>query len=106
MAVIVGLIMVLGAVLLGFNMAGGHVGALVHLSEFVTIGGSSFGALIIMSPKKVLVDLVRGVIQVIKGTPYNKQMCTELFQLLYDLARLARREGILALDAHVSDPHE
>ncbi len=87
-------------------MAGGHVGALIHLSEFVTIGGAPLGALLVMSPKKVLVDLIRAVLQLLKGTPYSKQTYSELFQLLYALARMVLRDGILSLDAHVSNPHE
>jgi chemotaxis protein MotA len=106
MAVIGGCIFVLVAVLVGFTMAGGHVGALLHLSEFVTIGGASLGALLIMSPKKVLTDLIRGVLQLIKGSPYSKQTYAELFELLYGLARMVLRDGILSLDAHVSSPHE
>jgi chemotaxis protein MotA len=106
MVVIGGCLFVLVAVLVGFTMAGGHVGALIHLSEFVTIGGASFGALIIMSPKKVLMDLVRGFAQVVKGSPYNKATYAELFELLYSLTRLVRREGALALDAHVNNPHD
>jgi chemotaxis protein MotA len=106
MVVIVGGIVVLGAVLVGFMMAGGHVGALLHLSEFVTIGGASLGALIIMSPKKVLVDLMRSVLQVIKGTPYGKQTYLELFGLLDALARMARRDGLLALETHIGNPHQ
>jgi chemotaxis protein MotA len=106
MVVIVGCVVVLVAVLVGFTMAGGHVGALLHLSEFVTIGGASFGALIIMSPKKVLVDLVRSTIQVIKGTPYGKKTYIELFELLYAIARTVRRDGLLALESHLSDPGE
>lgn len=105
MAVVVGCIVVLGTVLLGFTMAGGHIGALIHLSEFVTIGGASLGALVVMSPKKVLMDLLRGVLQLVKGTPYNKQTYGELFELLYALARMVLRDGILTLDAHVSNPH-
>jgi chemotaxis protein MotA len=105
MAVIVGCAVVLIAIVVGFTMAGGHIGSLLHLSEFITIGGASFGALIVMSPKKVLMDLIRGVLQVVKGTPYKKETCAELFGLLADLARMARREGLLALDAHLSDPH-
>ena len=58
MIVIVGCIVVIGAILAGFTMAGGHVGALMHLSEVVTIGGASLGALIVMSPKNVMVDIV------------------------------------------------
>lgn len=106
MVVIVGGIVVLGSVLVGFMMAGGHVGALLHLSEFVTIGGASMGALIIMSPKKVLVDLIRSVLQVVKGTPYGKQTYLELFGLLDALARMARRDGLLALESHISTPHQ
>jgi chemotaxis protein MotA len=106
MVVIGGCIVVLVAVLLGFSMAGGHVGALLHASELVTIGGASFGALIIMSPKKVLVDVVRSVVQVIKGTPYNKNTYVELFDLLYALARTVRRDGLLALESHLSSPED
>ncbi len=106
MAVIAGCIVVLGAVLAGFMMAGGHVGALIHLSEFVTIGGASLGALLVMSPKKVLMDLIRAVLQLLKGSPYSRQTYGELFQLLYALARMVLRDGVLSLDAHVSNPHE
>lgn len=104
MAVLGGLAVVLAAVLLGFTMAGGHVGSLLHLSEFITIGGAAFGALIVMSPKRVFRDVIRGVIQVVKGSPYDKRTCAELIELLYALARLARREGILAFEAHIADP--
>ena len=45
MGVIGGCAVVLVAVLVGFSMAGGPVGALIHLSEVVTIGGASLGAL-------------------------------------------------------------
>ncbi len=106
MIVIVGLIVVLGAVLAGFAMAGGSIGSLIHPSEFVTIGGASMGALIVMSPKKVLIDVMKGVMQCVKGTPYNKALYVDLFKLIYSLARLARRDGPIALDSHVSAPAE
>lgn len=106
MIVIVGSLIVIGCVLTGFTMAGGHIGALIHPSEIITIGGAATGALITMCPKKVLIDLVKGVLQCIKGSPYNKAAYEELFKLLYDLLRLARREGILSLESHVSNPEE
>lgn len=104
--VLAGAALVLGAVLVGFSMAGGKVGALIHLSEFVTIGGASLGALIMMSPTKVIKDLIRGVLQTVKGSAFGKATCTELFQVLYALARQVRQEGVLALDAHVTSPNE
>ncbi len=106
MIVIVGCIVVIGAVLTGFTMAGGQVGALIHPSEIVTIGGAAIGALIVMSPKKVLIDLIRGMLQCVKGSPYDKAAYEELFKMLYDLFRVARRDGLMALESHVTDPHE
>lgn len=105
MIVIVGCVVVLACVLAGFIWSGGHVGALIHPAEVVTIGGAALGALIVMSPKKVLGDLLRGVLQAVKGTPFNKQAYRDLFALLYDLLSLARRDGMLGLESHVSDPH-
>ncbi len=106
MIVIVGCMVVMGCVLGGFSMAGGHIPSLIHPSELLTIGGASLGALIVMSPKKVLVDLVKGLIQTLKGSPFSKQSYEEMFQLMFELFRLARRNGLLTLEQHVSNPHE
>ena len=71
MIVLVGCAVVIGAVIAGFVWSGGQVGALIHPAEIVTIGGAALGAMIVMSPKKVLVDLFRGLLQCLKGTPFN-----------------------------------
>ena len=106
MVVILGCLCVTGCVLGGFMMAGGHLESLVHPSEFVTIGGASLGALIVMSPMSVLKGLVKGLIQTLKGAPYNKKSYEETFSALYELFRIARRDGLLALEGHISDPHK
>jgi chemotaxis protein MotA len=106
MIVIAGCILVIAAVMGGFAMAGGHVGALIHPSEFVTIIGAALGGLIVSAPKKVLIDLVKGVVASVKGSPYNKAAYEEAFKCMYDLLRLARRDGMLALEPHISKPEE
>lgn len=106
MLTIVGLLVVCGSVLGGFTMAGGHVGALVHPSEIVTIGGASLGAMIVMAPLSVLKKMVAGIIGTMKGDPFGKATYSELFKLLYQLFRKARRDGLLALEPHVADTHE
>jgi chemotaxis protein MotA len=106
MLVIVGIIVVCGSVLGGFAMSGGHVGALIHPSEFVTIGGAALGGLIVGSPKKTIVDLIKGVLASMKAAPFNAQMHEDAFKCLYDLLRTARRDGMLALEPHVSKPEE
>jgi chemotaxis protein MotA len=105
MFVIIGCVVVVGAVLAGFVLSGGAIGALIHPTEILTIGGAALGALIIMSPTKVLKDLVKGILSTLKGAPYSKAAYRELFKTLYDFLRIARRDGLLALEPHVSDPH-
>jgi chemotaxis protein MotA len=51
-------------------------------------------------------DVFRGIIQVFKGSPYHKGMYADLFKILYALARVARREGIIALEGHLEKPEE
>jgi chemotaxis protein MotA len=104
MGVIGGGIFVIAAVLAGFMMSGGHIGALIHPSELVTIGGASLGALIIMSPMQVIKDLMRGVLQLAKGSPYDRRTYLDLFKILYGLTRVIHREGLVQLDSHVSNP--
>ncbi len=40
MIVLFGCVVVFGAVLAGFVLAGGEIGALIHPTEFLTIGGA------------------------------------------------------------------
>src|SRR3984957_3518075 len=104
MIVIVGALIVLGSVIGGFVMGGGQPLALLHLSEFVIICGAALGSLVIMSPKKVLIDLAKQVMGTLKGTPYGKQAYDELFKALYELFMLGRRNGMVALEEHVMNP--
>lgn len=104
MIIIIGGIVVLLSVLGGFSMAGGHPLALLHLSELVIIGGAATGSLIIMSPKKVLMDLLKQILSALKGSPYNKQSYEELLKALYELFLLGRRNGMIALEEHVMNP--
>lgn len=105
MIVIVGCLVVMGCVLAGFVLSGGHIGALIHPAEVLTIGGATIGAMIVMSPGKVLKDLMKGILQALKGSPFSKKAYADLFSAMYELFRLARREGLLALEPHLSDPH-
>ena len=104
MLVIIGFIIVLGAVLGGFIMAGGHVGALWQVSEYIVICGSALGAMVTMAPKKVLIDLVKQIMASFKGAPFGKADYEDLFKALYELFMLGRRNGMIALEEHVTSP--
>lgn len=104
MIILLGALIVLASVAGGFVMAGGNFGTLMHLSELVIIGGAALGAMIMMAPKKVLMDLGAQVLHVLKGTPYNRKAYDELFMTLYELFLLGRRNGLIALEEHLTNP--
>jgi chemotaxis protein MotA len=85
-------------------MGGGHVAALMHPNELIIIGGGALGAMIVMSPRKVLKDLITGLISTLKGSPHSRQTYDELLKLLYELFLLGRRNGMIALEEHVMEP--
>ena len=104
MIILVGAIIVIASVAGGFMMAGGNFGTLMHLSELIIIGGAAFGAMVIMAPKKVLLDLVRQILRVLQGTPHKRRCYEELFMTLYELFLLGRRNGLIALEEHLTNP--
>jgi len=56
--ILIGFVVVLGAVLGGFLMAGGTIAVLVQPSEFVVIGGAAVGSLLISTPPKIVKMLI------------------------------------------------
>jgi len=99
MIIIIGIIVVTGSI-----MGHGNVSALWHPNELIIIGGGALGGLIIMSPRKVLIDMVKGIITCFKGAPYNRPAYEELLKVLYELFLLGRRNGMIALEEHVMEP--
>lgn len=104
MIIIIGFIVVIGSVLGGFLMGGGSLLALVHPNELIIIGGGALGAMVVMSPSKVLKDLMSGLITCLKGSPHSRTAYDELLKLLYELFLLGRRNGMIALEEHVMEP--
>lgn len=104
MIIFIGVVIVFASVIGGFVIGGGHPGSLLHVSELVIIGGAGAGALVIMSPKKVLADLVKLLGRAVKGAPYNRAAYEDLLKVLYELFLLGRRNGMIALEEHVMNP--
>ena len=104
MIIIIGAIIVMASVLGGFMMAGGQPTALWQASEFVVICGAAAGALVVMAPKQVLIDLAKQIVGALKGSPYTRAAYEELFKAMYELFMLGRRNGMIALEEHVVNP--
>jgi chemotaxis protein MotA len=101
---LIGILVVLGAIAGGFGMAGGSFPVLIQPSEFVVILGAAAGALLASSPGLMKKRVVHAVMSAIKENIPKKQDYLELIKCQYELFMLARRQGVLALEAHVNEP--
>jgi chemotaxis protein MotA len=104
MIIVIGIVIVTFCVFGGFVFGGGHLLVLMHPNELLIIGGGALGALLIMSPRKVLMDITRGLTACLKGAPHNRAAYEDLLKVLYELFLIGRRNGMIALEEHVLDP--
>ncbi|MFP4540130.1 MAG: motility-associated protein [Opitutales bacterium] len=103
MLIIVGSVIVMASMLVGFMLAGGNPIVLLHVSEFVVIGGITIGVFVISTPIGVMKKLMADLLGSLKGGAVSSTEVDEMFKLLYELFMLGRRNGLLALDEHFSD---
>lgn len=106
MTVIVGYLVILGAVIGGFIMAGGHVGSLIQPTELIMIGGAAAGAFLVTNTGKVIKATMGALPTVFKGSPYTKTMYLELLSLLYDILAKVRKEGLMSIESDVESPEQ
>jgi len=104
MLLIIGFVIVMVATLGGFMLAGGQPLVLMHVSEFVVIGGIAIGVLVISSPMQTIMAIVTKTMSAIKGGSSNKADFIDLLKLLYETFVVARRNGLIALEDHVIEP--
>ena len=103
--VIVGFLVVIGAVFGGYLLEHGVIGVLIQPAEFVIIGGSALGTILISTPFNVLMNLLKSCIKVLSGGNIPKAAYVELLTLIYDLGQTVRKDGQLALESHMENPH-
>jgi len=103
MLLIIGFVIVIAATLGGFMLAGGHPGVLLHVSEFVVIGGIALGILVIASPFSTLKLTMTKITRAFKGG-VSKTESSDLLKLLFELFTLGRKGGVIALEEHLSTP--
>jgi len=106
MPVIIGYVIVLGAVLGGFALAGGHLAAIYQPLELLIIGGGALGAFIVSNPGKTLKSTLKAVPGLLKGSRFTKSLYMELMSMLYEVLTKIRKEGLMSIERDVEAPHE
>lgn len=106
MLVLIGYAVVLGAVIGGFLMAGGHVAALIQPNELVIIGGASLGAFVAANSPKVLKAVMRTLPTALKGSKFTKALYMDLLAMLYEVLAKVRKEGLMSIEPDVDNPEQ
>jgi chemotaxis protein MotA len=103
MVLLIGYIIVLGSVALGLHVGGSSILVLAHLNEFIVVLGICLGVMVVASPISTIKAIIAKSIQAFKGGSLKKGAHMEALQMLYQFFMLARKDGLLALEEHISD---
>jgi chemotaxis protein MotA len=108
MFVIVGWLVILVCVFGVYIFHGGNIMVILHALPFemITIGGATIGAFLANNQMKVVKATVKGLGMCFKGSKYTKARYMELMALMYDILQKARKEGLMAIEKDVEEPHE
>jgi chemotaxis protein MotA len=104
--IVIGLVVVLGSILLGYTMHHGKIAVLLQWSEFVIIGGAGLGAFLMANPMTVVTGSVKSTLALLKPNPYTEKAYSELLQVLYEIFQKARKDGLVGLEAHIEEPEK
>jgi chemotaxis protein MotA len=106
MFVIIGIVVVFACVLGGYVAMGGKLGVLWQPFEAVIIVGAAIGAFIIGNPKAVIGRTAKSFGHAMKGPRHDKETYVELLSLIYQVFKLAKSKGMLALESHIENPDD
>jgi chemotaxis protein MotA len=108
MFVLVGWLICIVCVFGVFIFHGGNIGVVLKALPFelITIGGATIGAFVANNQMKVIKATLRGLGACFKGSKYTKARYMDLMALMFDLLQKARKEGLMAIENDVENPHE
>ncbi|MGI2258630.1 flagellar motor stator protein MotA [Shewanella sp. GXUN23E] len=101
----VGLIVIILSVFGGYVWAGGLLGALWQPAEILIIFGAAVGALVIATPKPVLLDMLSQC-RNLSSEQEDPELYPQLFGLMSMLMTQIQSQGLKVLDAHIENPNE
>jgi chemotaxis protein MotA len=90
------IVMILG----GQALEGGHAGSILQATAAMIVFGGTFGAVAVSVPRK---DFVRGLKMAGLAFADRKQDLAGLAKQIVELAGIARRDGVLALEAKLGE---
>jgi chemotaxis protein MotA len=104
MFAIIGMLVVLGAIVGGYLMEHGNLAVLFQPAELIIIFGAAVGTVLIANPLPTLIKLLKGIGGVFGGSKFTKTVYLENLKMLNDVFQVARKNGLMKLEADVEQP--
>jgi chemotaxis protein MotA len=107
MFVIIGFILVMGAVLGGYIIEGGKLEVILKPlgPEGLIILGAGIGSFLATNPLSVIKTVAASIMKPLKGCKYTKAVYMECMMMQYEVYVNIKKGGLLALEQDVNDPH-
>jgi chemotaxis protein MotA len=106
MFVIIGIVVVIGAIVGGYLMEHGNLKVLIQPAELIIIGGAAIGTVLIANPLHILKKIAGGITGAFSGSKYGKARYMESLKMLFELFSRARKEGLMALETDSDNPDQ
>ncbi len=100
---VLGVILAIGAIVVGQHLEGGHLGSIMQATAFIIVIGGTLGACFVQNPLPVITRSIRLLSLAIFNTKRDAQAT---IRQVVDLANVARKQGLLALENKLKDIHD
>lgn len=105
MLVIIGFVIVFGAIIGGYLMEKGNLLVLLQPAELIIIGGAAIGTLFVANPLPTIIRMCKGMLRALSGSRYNQNFYLETLTMLGEIFQTARKQGMARLEADIEDPN-
>jgi chemotaxis protein MotA len=106
MSSIGGILIVFACVVAGYLMEKGKIAVLMQPAELLIIGGAAVGTVLTANSMHVLKDIGRGLVSVVKGSPYTRKRYLDTLKMMFDLLTVSRKDGAIAIENDIEEPNQ
>ncbi|OPY85210.1 MAG: Motility protein A [Smithella sp. PtaU1.Bin162] len=106
MIILIGFIIVLGAVIGGYLLEHGNLAVIIQPVEIMIIGGAALGGFIIASPMRVIKAVISAVLRMFTHKSYSKNDYMDVLLLLNGIFYKIRQQGLVSIESDVDSPRE
>jgi chemotaxis protein MotA len=97
---IAGLVLALGAIVVGNALEGGYLSSLIQFTAFLIVIGGTVGAVMLQTPSPVFMLAMRRVAWVFNSPKLDND---GVIEKILEWSNIARREGLLGLEALIEE---